>query len=548
MNEREEIEFYQLCDELLEGTINPERREKLNTVLRNSQSAREAYVRRSSLHTSLAQYGDKHFSDSENISEPITNAQSSKTRIFKRLNNTLPKIAAVFAIGFFLTIFLLPQLGLEVFPTNVADAETEEATYQGAAVLIQTYQVDWGEGNHAYAIGDSIPEGRFRMKSGVAQLEFYSGATMILEGNADLEIQSPEKAYCHFGKMSVSVSAHARGFSIETSDHEFIDLGTEFGLSVEKGKPSELHVFSGEVEVYNRDRSPSTEPVQTLETGNAARFSVNSQSNPVSLRSNDFWNLQKLSEQTDEHETDRFKTWLKFSQHLALDKDIIGYFPFYETKPWVRKLENIVESADDFSHGAIVGSQWQKGRWPEKSALQFSNPSDRVRFNIRGEYKSLTFSAWVRIESLNNAYNGLCITDSFLPGNPHWQITNKGKLQLGIRNTTGKGDDWQHFLESPPLLSADFINQWIHLASTYDGQTTQITHYLNGKRLNSKVATVPTDFTINFGPGELGNWGLPQGQKEHKIRNLDGSMDEFILFSRALQAEEILKLYKVGQP
>jgi hypothetical protein len=48
----------------------------------------------------------------------------------------------------------------------------------------------------------------------------------------------------------------------------------------------------------------------------------------------------------------------------------------------------------------------------------------------------------------------------------------------------------------------------------------------------------------------LGNWN-PKGFPEDDpfmIRNFSGAMDEFCLFSRALDAEEIRTLYSDGKP
>lgn len=55
--------------------------------------------------------------------------------------------------------------------------------------------------------------------------------------------------------------------------------------------------------------------------------------------------------------------------------------------------------------------------------------------------------------------------------------------------------------------------------------------------------------TTRFGNGEIGNWGLPnKPDVSYAIRNLNGAMDEFAIFSGALSDEEILKFYEVGNP
>ena len=53
-----------------------------------------------------------------------------------------------------------------------------------------------------------------------------------------------------------------------------------------------------------------------------------------------------------------------------------------------------------------------------------------------------------------------------------------------------------------------------------------------------------------IGAAELGNWnasGFPNNDPS-LIRNSSGAMDEFCLFSRALDADEIRALYSAGKP
>ncbi|MEO0793828.1 MAG: LamG-like jellyroll fold domain-containing protein [Verrucomicrobiota bacterium] len=555
MNEKEKKEFCLFCDAFIDGTIGFEDKQALEERLLESEEARLIYLERSELHSSLMHYA----SESENVVEPkhiwpvfgVDDAATEPPRAWHHYAKSAVKWAAALVIGFLLgSIFLwnVNPSGSTVAQSGSGEPEVIESTDEGIAVLIQAYQVDWGNGNTVYEPGDSIPVGNFRMEAGVAQLEFYSGASMILEGKADLEINSPDEVFCHFGKMSVQVSPHARGFVISTPDHRFVDLGTEFGLTIEPGTPSELHVFSGEVEVYGPGEDAG-KPLKTLITGDAASLSADSDANDIDLNVDGYWDLKRLVEQTHRLESERFYAWKDYSKHVAESPGLVSYFPFYQTEPWVRRLENAVEITDENSHGAIVGSQWEYGRWPEKSALRFNNPSDRVRFNIPGEYESLTFATWVKIESLKNVYNGLFMTDSFEPGNPHWQITNQGRLQMGICRKPDENAKWgQYVFLTPPVIQPSVYGQWIHLASTFDGKTTQIRHYINGELVAESKQAGPSNTKLIIGSGELGNWGLPRENKSKAVRNFDGAMDEMIFYSRVLDEAEIAELYEMGRP
>ena len=52
---------------------------------------------------------------------------------------------------------------------------------------------------------------------------------------------------------------------------------------------------------------------------------------------------------------------------------------------------------------------------------------------------------------------------------------------------------------------------------------------------------------LRFGPSELGNW-VPEQFKDHRIRSLNGRMDEFALLEGCLSDEEINQLFEIGRP
>ena len=89
---------------------------------------------------------------------------------------------------------------------------------------------------------------------------------------------------------------------------------------------------------------------------------------------------------------------------------------------------------------------------------------------------------------------------------------------------------------------------WLHLAVVLDGGGKRVVHYVNGQPVGEKPLKINPPFRI--GAAELGNWnarGFPDNDPS-LIRNFSGAMDEFCLFSRALNAGEIRALYSAGKP
>ena len=92
--------------------------------------------------------------------------------------------------------------------------------------------------------------------------------------------------------------------------------------------------------------------------------------------------------------------------------------------------------------------------------------------------------------------------------------------------------------------------RWLHLATTYDVETKTTTHFLNGEKLHEE--RIPDELFVEqtrFGKATIGNWSSPtRPEADFAIRNLNGSMDEFVLFHGALTKHEIRNLFVQGSP
>src|SRR5206468_5905817 len=114
------------------------------------------------------------------------------------------------------------------------------------------------------AINAPLPPGVLRLQSGVAEIEFFQGARLCIEGPAEIRLVFAGEAFCRYGRFSAHVPSQARGFRIGTPKGDIVDLGTDFGLDLNDTAP-ELHVFKGEVELHQ----PKAK-TRTLTTGTAA--------------------------------------------------------------------------------------------------------------------------------------------------------------------------------------------------------------------------------------------------------------------------------------
>ena len=93
--------------------------------------------------------------------------------------------------------------------------------------------------------------------------------------------------------------------------------------------------------------------------------------------------------------------------------------------------------------------------------------------------------------------------------------------------------------------------RWIQIATSYDTEEKMVRHYVNGEMISEEA--IPDEFlveTVEMGAASIGNWSEPRYRKdpEFAVRNLNGAMDEFAIFSAALDEDEIRKIYETGKP
>jgi hypothetical protein len=424
-------------------------------------------------------------------------------------------------------------------PTPAPEEQVVEAVDNTVAVLLRAPEAQWGETDLPTWAGAPLPPGLLRLKSGFAHLEFYCGATVLLQGPADFRLVSRNEAYCERGKLWATVPHQAQGFRIGSPKLDLIDRGTEFGMQV-GGDETEVHVFKGKVELLTPD--PRSRTPRELTTGRGVRVAGVGRASPIASNPTAFLTPRELTRRTEAEAERRHRAWLQASKALRRDPDLVVYYPFQAEHPWSRTLRDQARERKQPHDGVIVGCAWGTGRWPGKQALEFKRVSDRVRFHVPGEFTSLSLSAWVRVDALPNRYNSLFMTDAWDIGAPHWHISNAGRIALGVKGRRSQGN---FNYTTPIVFPPERLGQWTHLAVVYDAEEG-VSHYVDGKVV--KQIPVQFDIPLRLGDVEVGNWNVATRRDASPVRYLRGGIDEFLLFSRALTEHEVERLYTQGRP
>ncbi len=422
---------------------------------------------------------------------------------------------------------------------------SREATSHGIALVTHLVDVEWGVDQPALEVGDALPPGRFAIQAGHAQVEFFCGATVIVEGPAELELESATLARVHSGRLRAHVPPAARGFALEVDDMTVVDLGTEFGLSVSTDGAN-VQVFDGEVELHR----PSNEK-RRLSAGQSVIRSADGSYRDSQVTPETFVDIAGLESRAEMQRSARYERWKAWSDATRRDPRLIAYYAFDQAGDWERRLACSNEPTNKELDGAIVGAREVEGRWDAKRALEFKRPADRVRVQIPGEYSSLTLACWVKIDSLDRWYNSLLLTDGYDKGEPHWQILDTGQIYFSVRPVERTQQGPRDFKAlSPSFWQPSMNGKWLHLAVTCDMDARTITHYTNGNVLSRHI--VPDEqmpSATRIGAASIGNWATPtMPDAEFAIRNLNGSIDEMAIFAAALTADEIKEIYDHGKP
>ena len=501
----------------IDGEITAEQHAQLEELLRADWQARRRYLELVDQHARLLQ-------------QPAVNTGRLQTNAPKRPATRWWPVLTAAAAAIACAFIFWPQ-----------HASETEATSNGVAMLSQTMDAQFAES--PLRSGDTLKPGMIKLSQGLAQIEFFSGATALIEGSAEIEILSAWEARCLSGRVRVHVPPAAKGFLMHAPGMKLEDLGTEFALNV-KDNTSAVHVFDGEVIAHTSAPAPAS-LTQGMSLTSAKTASVSPQ---------DFLPISELQGLMKQREARRFADWQQWSQQRRKDPRLVAYYTFQHLADdrWDRLVKNFTEPRRPNRAGGAVGAQWTQGRWPEKEALEFKRPGDRVRMNLDGTYQALTLACWVKVDSVDKKYNSLLLTDGYDNGEPHWQIYEDGSLMFSIMYRpaeAAKNAKYNQMYFSRPVFTADSLGRWHHLAVTYDTQSGSVIQYFDGQEAGREVSRLHQPRRdIVFGPCEIGNWGLPTQGHQFPIRNLNGAIDEFALFGAVLSPDEIQDIYQHGKP
>ena len=532
--ESHSLELHRLFVAKADGTITAEDHERLATLLKDSVKVRREWFAFQDAESAIAEWSQRESMQRGQVPlaaptvEHEHGMQTSGRSGAKLM--LLGSLAACMAMGVF-TWALWPRSAAPLSPSGSNIVTKDEATTSAVAVLTRGADLVWEESVTVPALNEPLSPGELKLKSGVAEIEFFQGARLCMEGPASIRLISAGEAFCTSGRFSAEVPPQARGFKIGTPKGDLVDLGTQFGLDLSNAT-SELHVFKGEVELHQ----PQSQ-VRLFTTGQATGLETAAGSQQLAANPSVFAFSRDLDARVMTSQKQAFEQWQRTSAVWNDDAALRLRLDFQDNAG-ARSLRNIAPEGRDITAGTIVGCTWTQGRWPGKQALQFRGISDRARLNIPGSYDQLTMSASVQLHGLNIRQSSICMSQGMASGYMHWQVLHDGSLCLGV-GINEKPIGWEDYI-SPVVFTPERFGQWVHLAMVYDTAGHEVRFFVNGACLSRHPMKRPMVLTPAL--VELGNWTPSPDKRQQPVRSFAGCMDEFHVFSRALRDEEIRRL------
>ncbi|MEM6689658.1 MAG: FecR domain-containing protein [Planctomycetota bacterium] len=268
---RDDVSPQERIDQYLLGQATAEDVEILNELLSNDEQLRKIYRFRVAL-----EGGYREAAIRSEDPEPFGNTSIPQVKPSQTSGRVLPyaiAIAAALAAGL---LFAVTRWNVDDRRATAPDAYP--ASKNTVARLVASVDADWLDIDPVS--GTWLDAGKFRLDAGTVELEFNRGARVTLQGPSVFELKHSDLMHVSSGNLVARIPEEAIGFTITTDEAEVVDLGTEFGMRVEDGRQTEVHVIEGLVEVFERQAAndsgatdKTTESFR-VEEGQAIRLNV----------------------------------------------------------------------------------------------------------------------------------------------------------------------------------------------------------------------------------------------------------------------------------
>jgi hypothetical protein len=515
-----QFEFEQLLRQLTEGNLAPPELQRLGELLESSFAFRQHYLDYCQMHALLrTEHGLlTSWSPVAELSADAAHGPKRKWSVAKILFAFSTAAALLIAAGGYYLAYLADNGP----PSPHRGSET--------AKLTRAVGAKFAYGSSGEAVpkeGAPLRQGRYELLSGLVEMEYDSGAVLLVRAPAAFDLVDNTSVRLEDGQLAAHVPPAAKGFRIESPGATVIDLGTDFAVQAIKEKESEVHVFKGEVLLDLHGDKDKTADLLKLVTGEAARVDyVTGMPSGIDLDELQF--LRSLRDESN----------LYAQIVLAMNPAV-----YYRMEPSGDGTQ-LFDSAESGAHATIhVGRTtapvWTAGK--VGAALTLGGPAQQCYASAL-EYPQtsgdeITVAGWVYAHSRPRWAS---IAKNWAGG-----VGDRGQFHFGLYEDSGELE--AHVVDSSgkEIIVRDKgafpLHTWYHVALVADGKMLRL--YRDGVEVDARpYEKLHRDERIRaLGIGTKLNLA-GTAPEERDFNMWDGRLDELAIFNHALSPDEIRTL------
>ncbi len=129
-----------------------------------------------------------------------------------------------------------------------ANAPQIDSNDPGIAPIARVTGLIGVQSGHSVKAGASLfPGDPLHILDGAVEISFSNGARVIVDGPAELTVTESSRIELHGGRLVARVTEESKGFTVLTPSATIVDVGTEFGVTVDSFGEVQTTVFDGKV-------------------------------------------------------------------------------------------------------------------------------------------------------------------------------------------------------------------------------------------------------------------------------------------------------------
>lgn len=438
MNYTSKTELERLVYALCDDSITDPEHQQLQRILSGDAEARLHYIKTLELHNLLDLECENHAASSSVV--PIDKYLAKQKR--------KTAIRASAAAALILIALGVSMRMMMISPDPINRATVKVSPHSEFKIIHRNQELS--KANDLFS-GSSL-----ELHQGTVELQLSSGVEAIVQAPASLTLTDSSHIDLRSGVVWFNVPSQAVGFEVTTPDMRVVDLGTEFGVSVDFRNIDRdtVHVLKGSVEITTLFGEESHE-VLTAGEARKVHFSGRLTEIPVSEASY----LKSLPDSLP-------------YMHWSFDEKVAGGFPAVGTEPLAEKIQSTERQT---KLNTVAGKLGQAAVFNKIGGLVTDWPgidADRPR----------TVSCWVKSSDQNPIGAivgwGVPAVDA-----SKWRVTlnpereNEGGVRGALRTEFGYG----YIIGTTDLRDG----KWHYITSVYDGSgignAETIKLYVDGK-------------------------------------------------------------------